>query len=351
MPYAEHYNFSIQRELSKSTVLTLAYVGTQGHKLISQIRRQSGQRGSLHAAHAEGAVDLTTGFQPGLRPVSRRRTFISFRMVRRSTAPEVSGHNYCPTSSTGSAFRQSNTFTRNSANSNYNSFQATVERKAADVTFLAAYTFSKAIDDCFHLRRLDEFHELPAQPRPVVVRCHAQFRRQLQLGHSRSTAPSAALPKRLTQGWNINGITRFSTGFPIGISPEQWRYIADRQFYGHAKSCRTGRDSGSAEAWIPTARTPTSCQTLSLENTLWHLRQLQPPVLPRSGNRQHAISACRRESRFTESMAFEFRAEFFNIFNHTQFNNPNGNFSSSRFGVVTNARAPRIGQVSAKFYW
>ena len=30
MPYAEHYNFSIQRDLSKSTVLTLAYVGTQG---------------------------------------------------------------------------------------------------------------------------------------------------------------------------------------------------------------------------------------------------------------------------------------------------------------------------------
>jgi len=36
MPYAEHYNLSIQRELSKSTVLTLAYVGTQGHKLIAQ---------------------------------------------------------------------------------------------------------------------------------------------------------------------------------------------------------------------------------------------------------------------------------------------------------------------------
>jgi hypothetical protein len=36
LPYAEHYNFSIQRELSKATVLTLAYVGTQGHRLISQ---------------------------------------------------------------------------------------------------------------------------------------------------------------------------------------------------------------------------------------------------------------------------------------------------------------------------
>ena len=55
--------------------------------------------------------------------------------------------------------------------------------------------------------------------------------------------------------------------------------------------------------------------------------------------------------RITESLALEFRGEFFNIFNHTQFNNPNGNISSSRFGLVGSARAPRIGQLSAKFYW
>src|SRR5229473_1155502 len=51
----------------------------------------------------------------------------------------------------------------------------------------------------------------------------------------------------------------------------------------------------------------------------------------------------------TESIAVEFRGEFFNIFNQTQFNGPNGNFSSSLFGVVTGASDPRIGQVSAKF--
>jgi hypothetical protein len=50
-------------------------------------------------------------------------------------------------------------------------------------------------------------------------------------------------------------------------------------------------------------------------------------------------------------LAFEVRAEFFNIFNHTQFNNPSGNISSSRFGLVSSASAPRIGQISAKFYW
>jgi hypothetical protein len=52
-------------------------------------------------------------------------------------------------------------------------------------------------------------------------------------------------------------------------------------------------------------------------------------------------------------MAFEIRAEFFNVFNHTQFNNPDGNFSifGDTMGQVTSAREPRIGQISAKFYF
>jgi hypothetical protein len=64
----------------------------------------------------------------------------------------------------------------------------------------------------------------------------------------------------------------------------------------------------------------------------------------------------------TEQKAFEIRAEFFNIFNHAQFNNPSGDISNDKidpvsglhtgsFGNVTSARAPRIGQLSAKFFW
>jgi hypothetical protein len=36
---------------------------------------------------------------------------------------------------------------------------------------------------------------------------------------------------------------------------------------------------------------------------------------------------------------------------HTQFSNPSGNIDSASFDDVTSAAAPRIGQVSAKFYW
>jgi hypothetical protein len=59
-----------------------------------------------------------------------------------------------------------------------------------------------------------------------------------------------------------------------------------------------------------------------------------------------------KRTRLTERFAFDLRLEFFNIFNHAQFKNPGGDITnSSQFGIVTNARDPRIGQVSAKFYW
>ena len=54
--------------------------------------------------------------------------------------------NYCPGAET-LCFGYGNTFTKLVANSIYHSGEVTVERKAGDVTFLAAYTLAKAIDD------------------------------------------------------------------------------------------------------------------------------------------------------------------------------------------------------------
>jgi hypothetical protein len=51
-----------------------------------------------------------------------------------------------------------------------------------------------------------------------------------------------------------------------------------------------------------------------------------------------------------ESKHFEFRAEFFNIFNHTQFLNPDGNISDGTdFGRVKHTRDPRNIQFALKF--
>ena len=59
LPYAEHFNFSIQRELSRSTVLTLSYVGTEGHRLISQTEANPGNAALCKQLTAQGYADTS----------------------------------------------------------------------------------------------------------------------------------------------------------------------------------------------------------------------------------------------------------------------------------------------------
>ena len=57
-----------------------------------------------------------------------------------------------------------------------------------------------------------------------------------------------------------------------------------------------------------------------------------------------------KDTRITETTRLEFRFEFFNFFNHTQFD-PNGidtDFNSSSFGTETAARAPRLIQLAGE---
>ena len=56
-----------------------------------------------------------------------------------------------------------------------------------------------------------------------------------------------------------------------------------------------------------------------------------------------------KDTKITESKILQFRFEFFNVFNHAQFQNPTGSILNGTFGYVTNARDPRIGQVALKF--
>jgi hypothetical protein len=52
-----------------------------------------------------------------------------------------------------------------------------------------------------------------------------------------------------------------------------------------------------------------------------------------------------------ESRYFQFRADVFNIANKTQFVNPDGNFSDTTFGLIQQARDPRLVQFALKFFF
>jgi hypothetical protein len=331
LPYAEHYNFSIQRELSAKTVMTLAYVGTQGHRLIAQYSANPGVPSlCLHLI----AVGATPTCGPGLESA----TF---------TLPNGS-QVFGTRTALGPNFSSNNSYTANISNSNYNSLQVSVERKASDVTFLAAYTYSKAIDDA------SAFGDWVNFTNYRLSRALSAF----DITHNFVVSYNWALPlerafvnapKRLVNGWNFVGITRATTGFPISLSEG----FLDQTLIGDSPNYDVPNLVGQVHTQDPRKPGPNGPNTYFLPDAF----AIQPLGTFGTANRRffhgpgifNTDFALLKSTRITESTAVEFRAEFFNIFNHAQFRNPSGDFSSSNFGVVTSARDPRIGQFSLKF--
>jgi hypothetical protein len=58
-----------------------------------------------------------------------------------------------------------------------------------------------------------------------------------------------------------------------------------------------------------------------------------------------------KRTKIGESKVLEFRGEFFNIFNHARFGNPNGNIGSANFGRITTTGDPRLVQFGLKFHF
>src|SRR5205823_6566370 len=138
LPYAEHFNLSIQRELSTSTVLTVAYVGTEGHRLITQREANPGSAALCQQLTAQGAIDVTAG-TAGCGPGNENDVFqlptatvpcdtpslTPLAGCVYSTRQRILNPNFCP----GGAqvcYGSSNTNTLTSANSIYNAAQITV---------------------------------------------------------------------------------------------------------------------------------------------------------------------------------------------------------------------------------
>ena len=210
-PYAEHFNFSIQRELSKSTVLTLSYVGTEGHRLIAQTEANPGDAALCNQLNAQGYTDASSG-APGCGPNLEQDTFTLGANTVYGTRDTLLNPNYCP-GAQSLCFGFGNTFTKLVANSVYHSGQVTVQGKAGDVTFLASYTIAKAIDDSSAFGELINFSNAKLSRGLSSSDVHQNFVVSYvwEMPFNRIFH---RLP-RLTKGWQLQGITRFATGFPI----------------------------------------------------------------------------------------------------------------------------------------
>jgi hypothetical protein len=167
-------------------------------------------------------------------------------------------------------------------------------------------------------------------------------------------------PKRLTNGWAVSGITRFSTGLPVTLVETDDQSLLGTAFGGPITlpvdtpnfvgplTISNPRNSAQRQFFNPGAFAQSA---LGVEGDS-RRRFFHGPG---SNNWDLALL---KNTGITERVNVQFRAEFFNLFNHAQFLGPNGitGFgagggppTSASFGDVSAAQPPRIGQLSLKF--
>jgi hypothetical protein len=160
---------------------------------------------------------------------------------------------------------------------------------------------------------------------------------------------------RLTNGWVITGITRFSTGLPILLTETDDNSLLGTPFGGPSG---LGVDTpnvvpGNLNFTDPRSGNPYFNTSLFSKEAMGQLGTANKRFFfgPGINNWDMALL---KDTHIRERMNLQFRFEFFNAFNHTQFTVPGGlssntgNINSGTFGYVTNARDPRIGQIALK---
>jgi len=159
---------------------------------------------------------------------------------------------------------------------------------------------------------------------------------------------------RLTHDWVIAGTTRFATGTPIGVS-----YPTDNSFLGTFGVDVPNYQGGNVSHLNPRNNTKHFWINSPKANTCGQTGVYCPEPQGAIGNamRYFIIGpgwnntdiSLEKSIAITGERQVQIRIDAFNVFNHTQFNNPSGNFGSGSFMRVTSAHPARIAQLGVKF--
>ena len=388
-PYSEHYELSLQRQFGSNTVLSLGYIANQGHRLITSVEANPGSSAICQQLNTIlGATTCGTNGENTLYtlPPGTPTPAGAFTIACPTGTP--AGSTCLPGTRTvlNPAFFGSNPYMKEIANSAYNSFQSSVKHISGRMEFLVGYTYSKCLDNSSGLQDTSN----PFNPQLSRSLCSFDVTHNfvasysVQLGIEKLVHADKGFANKIAGGWSLSGITTFATGLPITLSENDDNSFAGAvgvdlpQIIGTGKLFAGGGLSSSnpRNATVPyfnscIASTPTSaCPTGS--NAFF---DFEPFGQIGNANRRffHGPGlnnwdmALLKETKFTETLGLELRFEAFNIFNHAQFENPNGSINSGApnfqpdpvtgqlvnqgglFGLVTSARDARILQIGAKF--
>lgn len=343
-PYVYQYNLSVQRELWKDTTLEVSYIGSDSH---------------------------------GLTALKDANPFILGTNTRLFNAqPDV--QQYAAANGVNHVFSFLPEF-NNVANAYYDSLAVGLQKRYSDTrlgSFLYqfSWTYGHSIDNASGFRATNS--QVPAwnsdrfrADSDFDIRHYIAFSGSWELPFNKMWENG---PKRLTRGWNLYPIVTYHTGGPMTI------------FSGLATRTSSPGPSGAGDQGLILANqvnavtyyNPKQTPTLNNPNqggtttgNFWFNPDAfnadytgfggsgGPYTYGTSGRNAYRgpdlvnfnLSLAKTTFLYEERVKLEIRADFFNIFNHAEFQNPNTSIGSPQFGQISTTGNPRIIQLAARF--
>ncbi|MFB3829257.1 MAG: carboxypeptidase regulatory-like domain-containing protein [Bryobacteraceae bacterium] len=313
-PYVQQYNFTVEQQLMKDLSLQAAYVGNTSRKFISQ-------------RDANSPV-----FIPG-----------------RSTAANVNDRRpYLP-----GTFAQISDI-QSAANGHYDSLQVAANRRfSGGFSVLTSYTLAKSIDEAPDDVQNNTDTMMQDSNNRKAERAASNFdTRHVFIASYMWQLP--AVPRwgfagrQILSGWSINGITRADSGSRFNVVLGTDANLDGISTYdrpnllGDPKLSRDRpRDELIAKYFNTAAfgRVASGSLGTAGRNLLYG---------PGAINWNFSIF---KNFPIREQRRVQFRAEFFNVFNHTNLGNPNTNMSNANFGRILSAGGARVVQFGIKLIY
>jgi hypothetical protein len=311
-PYIHEWNFGIQHSFGSNWLAEASYAGNKGTKLDERVNINQAYLPSNPAA---------------ITPILARRPFPAFGDILSTNFQE---------------------------NSDYSALQTKLERRfSRGLSILAGYTYGHAIDTASrgsggtwhqnaHLLRQDR----GSSDYDIRHRFTASWLYELPFGRGKKfLGASTGIVDKVAGGWAVNGISTFMTGNYYSVTvPGDRANVGGFPFQRANRSCdgNLAHDNRTFNRYFDT-----SCFSLTPLGTFGNSGR---NIIEVPGLNNWDMSVV-KDTAITEQVRLQLRFEFFNIFNHAQFNTPDLTVGDALFGAIRSARDGRISQIALKLLW
>jgi hypothetical protein len=342
-PYVEQWTGNIQYQVA-NTVLQAAYVGNHGVKLLFNQTYELNQLPVADLALGNALLaPVQNPFYGVITTGSLAGPTIPYGQLLRPFPEYTSVSNVQPPS----------------ASSTYHALVLSANRRFSNgLQFLLSYTWSKYLTNSegpegwtnSQAQSVRNWYDSSLEkslmsndiPRSLV----ASYVYELPVGKGKKLAPSNKVVNAAIGGWQVSGISSFKDGFPLSITAA---VNNTNSFGGNQRPNLLGNPNLTSGQtiyqWFNVAQfaQPAPFTFGNVPRTMGYLRS--------QGTINTDATLQKYWQLWNETTRLQLRAEFYNLFNRTQFFAPATTFGTSTFGVVPGALPARSIQFGLKLYW